>query len=208
MARRAKLLADDFSRRLKTYESARRNIERLSKIQAIPNYQVNLFYEGTFLRTVTSFEGFLEDLFLGLSCGALKGHHSVTPRINFTSMFIARDIIWGGKSYIDWLPYSHTEKRAATYFRAGHPFSVLDKPEKKELERISIIRNAIAHQSQHSKTRFTEDVIGSLTLLPAERTPSGFLRSAIGVAPVRTRYEEIAGTLNLLAQKLATAPRP
>jgi hypothetical protein len=207
MSKAALDLAEDFSRRLKSYESGRKKVEQLLATGLVARSHANLFYEGVFLRSVTSFEGFVEDLFIGLASGRHSAHYSVVPRATFSSHSIAREIIFAGKSYVDWLPYFHTEKRAETFFRGGHPFSSLDKPERRELERILIIRNAIAHQSAYANSKFQMDVVGTLTLLPSERTPSGFLRSLVGVAPSRTRYEDIAGTLNQLARKLCTVKR-
>jgi hypothetical protein len=110
----------------------------------------------------------------------------------------------GGKAYADWLPYHHTEKRAHAFFRGGQPFCNLDKAELKSLDRILTIRHAVAHQSRAARRKFETEVIGSIPLLPAERTPAGFLRSVFSVTPPQTQYEDIAGTCALLARKLCS----
>ena len=115
---------------------------------------------------------------------------------------VARDVVLGGRAFVDWLPYSYTEKRAKAFFRAGEPFSRLTKLEKTSLDRIVTIRHAVAHQSRSASRKFEDEVIGASPLLPAERTPAGFLRSVFRIAPPQTQYEDIATTCALLARKL------
>ena len=121
-------------------------------------------------------------------------HNSNHPLSPATS-YVGDGHMWTG------LPYHHTEKRAAAFFRGGRPFSRLDKKDKKTLERILKIRNAVAHQSRAARSEF-DKIIASVPLLPAERTPPGFLRSVFALAPPRTHYQDIAGTCSLLARKL------
>lgn len=45
--------------------------------------EVMLFYKGIFLRAVTSFEGLIEDLFVGLLAGGITPGPSVYPRCGF-----------------------------------------------------------------------------------------------------------------------------
>jgi hypothetical protein len=108
----------------------------------------------------------------------------------------------GGRAYVDWLPYHHTEKRAEAFFRSGLPFCSLEKNDKKQLEQIIVIRNAVAHQSRAALRKFENEVIGPAPLLPKERTPAGYLRSVFRTAPAQTRYEDIASTCALLARKV------
>ena len=197
-------LSDDFTARLRTFERARAKFERLLLSGLVTRHDVCLFYEGIFLRTVTSFEGLLEELFVGLLTGAITPAPNVRPRVTFRSPSVARDVMLGGKAYVDWLPYRYTEKRAKAFFRAGEPFSNLTKPEKKSLERMLTIRNAVAHQSRSARKKLEDEVIGTSPLLPAERTPAGFLRSVFRATPPQTQYEDIAATCAQLARKLCT----
>jgi len=113
-------------------------------------------------------------------------------------------VVLGGRAYVDWLPYSNTEKRSEAFFRAGLPFGSLTKPETKSLERMLTIRHAVAHQSRSARKRFEDEVIGASPLLAAERTPAGFLRSVFRAAPPQTQYEDIAAACAMLARKLCT----
>lgn len=146
----------------------------------------------------------MEELFVGLLSGGIVPARNVRPRVTFRSPAVARDVMLGGRAYVDWLPYHYTDKRADAFFRAGRPFSKLDKAERKSLERMLTIRHAIAHQSGAARTKFEEEVIGAAPLLLAERTPAGFLRSVFRVTPPQTQYEDIAGTCALLARKLCS----
>jgi len=195
-------ISDEFTARLRMFERARSKLEHLLLTGHVSRHDVSLFYEGIFLRTVTSFEGLMEELFVGLLTGGITPGRNVHPRVTFRSPAVARDVMLGGRAYVDWLPYHHTDKRADAFFRAGRPFSNLDTPERKSLERMLTIRHAVAHQSRAARNKFEDEVIGAAPLLPAERTPAGFLRSVFRVTPPQTQYEDIAATCALLARKL------
>lgn len=195
-------LSDAYIARLRRFDRARDKVERLLVNGHLSSDQVSLFYEGIFLRTVTTFEGLVEDLFVGLLAGSLLPGRNVRPRVTFRSHSVARDVMLGGRSYVDWLPYHHADKRAQAFFRGGLPFCNLDRGDRKELERIILIRHAVAHQSRAAMKNFNDGVIGSAPLLPVERTPAGYLRSIFRTAPDQTRYEDIANTCAMLARKL------
>jgi hypothetical protein len=204
MPRLAIAISDDFTTRLRRFERSRAKLERLLISGHVTRHDVSLFYEGTFLRTVTSLESLMEELFVGLLTGGITPGRNVHPRVTFRSAAIARDVMLGGKPYVDWLPYRHTENRASAFFRGGQPFCNLDKADVKSLDRILAIRHAVAHQSRAARRKFEDEVLGSAPLLPAERTPAGFLRSVFSVTPPKTQYEDIAGTCALLVRKLCT----
>jgi hypothetical protein len=195
-------LSDAYAARLRTFDRARQKFERMHTEGRVTRHDVSLFYEGIFLRTVTSFEGLMEDLFVGLLAGSITPGKKVHPRVTFQSHAVARDVMLSGRAYVDWLPYNFTDKRAEAFFRGGFPFCNLDKPDKKLLERIVLVRNAVAHQSRAARGRFEEEVIGTAPVLPIERTPAGYLRSIFRTAPDQTRYEEMASTCAILARKL------
>ncbi len=204
MPRPATAISDDFANRLRKFERSRAKLERLLLRRHVTRDDVSLFYEGILVRTVKSFESLMEELFLGLLTGGITCSPRIHPRVTFRSVAIARDVMLGGKAYVDWLPYHYTERRANAFFRRGLPFCGLDKADVKSLDRILTIRNAVAHQSLAARRKFENEVIGSTPLLPAERTPAGFLRSVFSGPPPKTQYEDIAGTCAILARKLCT----
>lgn len=204
MPRATLTLSTEFSARLLKFDRSRAKLERLFLAGKVSRHDVCLFYEGIFLRTVTSFEALVEELFVGLLTGQILPGSRIHPRVTFRSTAIARDVMLGGRPYVDWLPYRHTEKRASAFFRAGHPFCKLDSAEKASLERMLVIRHAVAHQSRSARKRFEAEVLAGTPLLPSERTPAGFLRSVFRIAPPRTQYEDIAGNCVILARKICS----
>jgi hypothetical protein len=198
----ATTLSDSYTSRLLAFERARRKFERLLAKGDITRHDVSLFYEGILIRTVTGFEGLMEELFVGLLAGSIMPGRNVHPRVTFNSPIVARDVMLGGRAYVDWLPYHHTDKRASAFFRGGCPFTNLEKADIKLLEKLILIRNAVAHQSRSARNKFENEVIGGAPVLPVERTPAGYLRTMFRTAPDQTRYEDIASTCALLARKL------
>lgn len=202
MPKPSSTLSDAYTSRLRRFDRARAKVERLLLSGHVTRDDASLLYEGIFLRTVTTLEGLLEDLFIGLLTGTIDAGRNVHPRVTFRSQLVARDVMLGGRAYVDWLPYHHTEKRAEAFFRGGLPFCHFDKTDKRELDRIIIIRNAVAHQSRAALHKFENEVVGTTPLLSSERTPAGYLRSIFRGAPAQTRYEDIASTCAILARKL------
>jgi hypothetical protein len=195
-------LSEVYVSQLRRFDRARANVESLLLSGHVSPDDASLFYEGIFLRTVTTLEGLLEDLFVGLLAGSITPSRTVHARVTFRSHRVAREVMLSGRAYVDWLPYHHTEKRAEAFFRGGLPFCNLDKNDKKQLDQIIVIRNAVAHQSRTALRKFENEVIGTTPLLPAERTPAGYLRSVFRTAPAQTRYEDIANTCATLARKV------
>jgi len=159
------------------------------------------------MSSITSFENWIENLFLGLLVGRLKHcSSSVAPRVSFKSDRIARDVIFSDRNYVDWLPYRFTEKRANAFFRNGLPFTCLNKPENKsdlkKLELLFYLRNVIAHKSTYSKKKFEDEVIGSSPVTQQERTPAGYLRGIFRITPSQTRYENLINEMASIAKKL------
>ncbi len=176
----------NFVGHVRALEWTRTKVERLYSQNSLVRRDVELVYEGLYLDCMTSFESSIEHIFLQL----LTGHitlREVTARVNFKSGIVARDVLLGGeKKYVDWLPYDKTENRAKAYFRGGLPFSKFTNIEKRTIDDMLIIRNAIAHESAHSYNRF-QKFISVLPLTPREKSPAGFLRSHID--PTTTRFQ-------------------
>ncbi len=162
-----------------------------------------LFYCGLFLDIVTSFECFIEDLFLNLLIDdEIHPLQSVKAKHVFKSTTSARSVVGAGKNYIDWFPYDFTIKRSKIFFNAGKPFTDFNKADKKYLSEILYIRNALAHLSKHSIKQFNKHLTDGLPLTSKEKSVTGFLRSFYAVAPSQTRYEYYVFQLGYLANKL------
>lgn len=191
MARNASALLAEFHRRAKALDRARKRSEQLLSSGIAQRTDVELQYESLFINLVKAFENAIEKLFLGLMAGSIASRlATVRPIASAASVQSARRIVAGDRSYVDWLPYDrHTRKRAKAYFSKGLPFSRISKQSLQRLEQVSLIRNAIAHESTHSRRMFEVKVIGSTPLGPRDKTPAGFLRSIHAHNPSQSRFE-------------------
>lgn len=158
-------------------------------------------YSGLYMELFTDFEALLEELFFGLYDGTyISKHYTITKKSKISPSTEIQPIIYGGQSYVNWLPYDqHILKRAKLFFAQGEPFCQLTSLEQKKIKEYHIIRNAIAHKSQHSLLEFNK-IIAPLTLLPSEKTPAGYLRSKPSSG--QTQFEIAIIELKLLTKKL------
>lgn len=153
----------------------------------------------------TAFEGFIEDLFLGLLVAHGPVPRKVIPRIRVQSFAVARQVVFGPtRQYVDWLPFSRTIERAEVFFRGGRPFSDVPKAQVAVLNKALVIRNVIAHRSRHSLQRFEAEILAHTQLSPRERSAAGFLRGLLSVSPSETRDESYVSSLALVARQLST----
>jgi len=187
---------DAFVRSLASSERTRLRVEALLASGDLGIRDVERVYEALFIRSVVQFEAMLEEVFVGLISGRLKSPKTgISPRANFFSDGVLKDIIYGERDYLDWLPYNRTETLARRFLTAGRPFTDLDDGRKSEIKRIVLTRHSIAHKSEFSKRQFVEKVIASAVLLPHEKTPAGYLRSNFRTAPPQRRFELFSITL-------------
>lgn len=162
----------------------------------------NQVFAGAYVAYLAFFERQLEDLFVGLLTGRYA-HASpkVGPIVQMPNAQAAKLLITAGRSYVDWLPYDqHTRRRAPAFFVDGEPFLSLSKADRDALERASILRNALAHQSDHSQRRFKEKFTDGKALRVGEMKPGGYLRGSHSYS--RTRFEiqlqELVGVMRRL----------
>jgi len=123
-------------------------------------------FEGLFLYSVTVFENYIEELFLWILKWKYSPKYASWIKLNKDIVFsqkisdkkIKKIILWDKNgSYIDWLPYNdRTIKRSKKYFIDWKPFSQLSQINLDNLQKISELRNYIAHKSKESKNIFTK----------------------------------------------------
>ena len=136
---------------LRYIEQTRSKTERLHQEGYLVRRDLELVYAGLYLDAITFFENFIEDLFIRLLVGTVA-HPSrlVVPKITFKSPVTCRNIVYGGRSYVDWFPYRQTQERAEIFFQKGLPFTGLRDSDKENMNQMLCIRNAIAHKSRHA----------------------------------------------------------
>jgi len=185
-------------------------MEKLFNDGRLSRSDIEKVYESLFMRTITFFEGFIEDLFFGLIVGKVRlSVGRVGLKYGFKSATLAREIVFAGKNYYVWFPYDQTERLAKRFLRDGSPFTLLNlndidkKAVRNDITNMLIVRNVIAHQSSYSKRRFREEIIMTAPwLLPREKTPAGFLRSIFRI-PDQTRFENYQLRIIDIAKKIA-----
>lgn len=149
----------------------------------------NQVFAGAYVAYLGYFEQQLEELFVGLLTGKyVHPDARVKPLVTMPSRSVAKSLITGGRRYVDWLPFEqHTKQRSTAFLRDGAPFARIGRPERDALDRASVLRNALAHQSDHSQARFQATFTEGRSLRASERRPAGYLRGFHSVG--RTRFE-------------------
>lgn len=200
---KAEALFRKFTGHFKYLEKTRKKSEQLFSKKIIVRRDIEIIYSGLFLDAVTSFEGFIEDLFLKLLVDdSIHPSSSVKAKFNFKNITNSRTVVYSGKNYIKWFPYDLTIKRAKIFFKSGKPFTNLDSNDKKGIKEVLYIRNALAHRSNYSIKVFKRNVTSGLPLTSREMTVTGFLRSLYASNPPQTRYEYYVFQLSYLGRKL------
>ncbi len=190
-----------FQRSLRSINATRGRMEQLFQQNRIKKTDIETLYEALFLRSVTSFESFLENLFISIMLGK-------EPTAKGVSLMKARSkpalhgILLQGDRYLDWLPYGKTEGRAQLYLKNGRPFTSVTDGDKSQIKTVTLIRNAIAHKSEYAMKEFKHKVIGGRLLLSGETRPAGFLRSQIRASPRQLRFEVYVSELARIAASL------
>lgn len=178
-------------------------MERLYDQGIIVTRDIESMYEALFLRAVTSFEIFLQDLLVAILKEKVRYRRGrVSIRMKVASNDALMEILLQGGKYLTWLPFNNTEDRAKLYLRDGKPFTEFTDGDKSMINTITTIRHAIAHKSPHAKNQFQTTVIGSRLLLPRERSPAGFLRSPVRHTPTQNQFEVYTAELGRLASVL------
>ncbi|HTW88291.1 MAG TPA: hypothetical protein VMD75_09815 [Candidatus Binataceae bacterium] len=197
-----------FQRHLQKLDYTRKRMEDLFQEGKISKRDVCSVYEALFLRAVTRFETFLEDLFLAILQKRVKYNKSrkILPRIVHRSNDALTRVVYREQPYLDWMPFKETQQRADLFLYGGRPFSELELDHKDVMTRIWVTRNAIAHDSQHVKRQFHKTIVKSLVLRPTEKSPAGFLRSQVN--PTTNRFEVYVGELGRIAAHLCSPTRP
>ena len=191
-----------FQRELKLIQFTRKRIDGLHSSKMIVNRDAEVTYEALFLRLVTSFEAYLEQLFSEV----VAGKHNYPParkvsvRITATSDAALKEVMNYGRNYADWLPFERTQKRARVFMDAGRPFTDLTRNDVAMIDRIYVVRHAIAHRSEFAMKKF-KDEIAAQNLLPRERSPAGYLMSMVSASD--TRFDVYAGELARLSAALS-----
>ena len=197
MGKRSSTLLRTFRAKITNLEGIRQKYESLFATAGLALDDIYQGYSGLYLDLFTEFESNLEALFIGLLTGDYYSSDPIVKRkVRFVPSSMSVEVLYSGRSYLDWIPYpNHTISRANRFFDNGFPFTKLTEPQKQRLNNLHIIRNAIAHKSSKAQSEF-QTLISYLTLLPHERTPAGYLRSIPNPATGDTQFQIAAQDLD------------
>jgi len=191
-----------FAARVRGLDSTRQKVDLLVTAGHLSVRAAEQMYESLFLSCFTSFEVFIEDVFLAHLVSSRGG--KAIPRVVIRSLPVARELVMGpGKKYADWLPFDKTIERAELYFRGGRPFSDAPAAHRALVDKAQLIRNLIAHKSRHSQDQFERRVIAGAPLLPREKVPAAYLRGLASGSPALSRYENYVASLLVVATHVA-----
>lgn len=170
-------------------ERTRKKVESLFSNGNLTRKEIEQIYGTLFLNGFMIFEGFIEDVFLGLITEEVASSRA-KPKILINNRRIAREIVFSGRRYADWFPYEEqTLKLADVFFKKGLPFRILNNTDSSILKKLCYIRNALAHKGTYSLKIFEDRVLSSVPLTQREKYPTTFLRSYFRLSPAQTRYE-------------------
>jgi len=183
-------VANELAVRARAVDRCVRRMEGLLVDRNVTRQDVERAYGGGLLEFHAFLERSIERVFVGLLRKRLT-HSSVKVRslVGVESDVVAHKIIVGERRYADWLPFDRlTVKRAEAFFAAGHPFCNLDATDQQAFDHLSIVRNALAHQSASALRKFEKKLIYGKLIPPAQHRPTAYLRGGHTVGQTRMNY--------------------
>lgn len=188
-------LAVRLAREARSLELYVGRVEGLVRARRVPKVDLDRAYAAGYMLFYTSVERTIEQLFVGLLTGKVTlTHPGVKPVVVAPNAPTALRLVLGGRTYVDWLPFErHTKRRAEALLADGKPFTSLVKADRAFLDRMSVLRNALAHRSEHSLRQFDREYIQNNPvaggLPPAQHKPIGYLRGQHAANQSRLSYQ-------------------
>lgn len=149
-----------FSKIKKDYKKIFLTEKRINKIAVnrdifIAKRDIEVMYEGLFLKSITIFESFIEELFIGLLYNnyELKTRKKIQKH-TFPNRELVLNFIKHKNKFIELMPYNKLKESSKIFFNHNNPFVKINESSKNSLNEIYTIRNAIAHNSQFADKKF------------------------------------------------------
>jgi len=130
-----------------------------------------------FLRAFLAWEGFLEESFVLYLAGQMppKGRrpsrYAFPPNLKVAKEWLKPE----GRPFAEWTNPDIVSDRAQRFFRGGRPYTPVLSSNRSALNEANTLRNAIAHQSEYSQSKFETLVRDKLGAYPKGLTVGGFL---------------------------------
>lgn len=181
--------------------------KRIKNIRAqnnayIANRDLELMYDAMFLKSITIFESFIEELFIGLLYDnyKLNTKKKVQKHI-FPNRKLVLNFLKHKNSYIEVMPYSKLKDTSNVFFREDNPFLSISENSKNSLNEIYIIRNAIAHKSQFAELKFKKLMANKGVSSPKiYNSPARYLKTLN--SPDRSTFNNYILELNAAAREI------
>lgn len=165
-----------------------------------------LVYSSSFLSICCQWEGLLEEVLLEVVCGVPSSRARLRRLASFRSKAqFRRALLHPNKDYVGLESLSKAVGLAKLYVPNGEPFASVSESNQTYLGHSVLIRNAIAHQSDHAMAKFRSKVPGVGSLPTPKRSPSAFLRHEFRQNPSQTRIDLYAGAFKSAATEIGQA---
>jgi len=177
-------------------------MERLFSQRAIPRVDIERVYAGSLLSYHAFLEQAIERFFVGLMMGRFVcGDPAIRSLVSIKSDQVAYAILRGERSYVDWLPYKrYTLRRAKAFLSRGRPFTNLTGAQIKAFDRLTTLRNALAHESFSARRAFRKTFTDGKALPPDQLRPAGYLRGQHAAGQTRFDFllSDVVGVVRVL----------
>lgn len=132
-----------------------------------------------FLKSVTIFESFIEELFIGLLYDSYTlNSQKKVQKHTFPNRKLVINYIKHKSSYIELMPYEKLKAASKIFFQDDNPFVQINNGTKSALVEIYTIRNAIAHNSKFSTEKYKKLLQNKGITDPHKlKSPALFLKS-------------------------------
>lgn len=161
-----KTLHRDFKSELYELDLVLNNLSNETK-----SYKRDIFIQGTFLRVVIIWENFIENSVLAAMCTCktlsntkLKPKIPLSQNKNDAFKKLSAKGRIRDRDYLDWIDYQTIKKRMLSTFHHRSRFNYIYR-DSSIVNQIKAFRNHIAHNSEHSKRNFKEQIIQNVGYL-------------------------------------------
>ncbi|MDB6124784.1 MAG: hypothetical protein JWQ71_3777 [Pedosphaera sp.] len=129
-----------------------------------------------FMKSFLTWEAFLEEAFILYLLGK-KSPNGYAPARHAIPMNRqhAVELLASDARHTDWTAATRVVSRANRFFKGGHPFVNVIRPQSNLLDNLKTIRNALSHESEEATDKFESLVRNELTFLPLRMVPGTFL---------------------------------
>jgi len=174
-------------------------VEEIRRQRLVLATDLDLIYESSFLTAVAEFESLLFELLVEAGSQARVSVGSARSLMRPRSRLAFRTALLQGRQYVDTLPFRRLQDTASLYLKDGGPFDAVSLGDRELLAQAYAIRNAIAHRSEASQSKFEKDCPWVDRLPRNRRRPGPYLQQVVRRSPTIQRRVDIYLTAILSA---------